>query len=159
MFSGRLIYGSGAEVMDVAQCAILAQWFKGQELAFAFGLSYLSMFVESLTGLTQAFLDLKYEGEPVKAVSWGLFIGFAFCCFSLLCALALIALDSYADRVDRRQAALTDEDRFHIRDVKYLPKPLWLICVIAFFWDSVVYTFISNIMQPMMVYKYGYSEA
>jgi MFS family permease len=44
MLIGRLIYGCGAEAMDVAQTAFIAQWFFGKELAFAFGLSYVADF-------------------------------------------------------------------------------------------------------------------
>jgi MFS family permease len=35
--AGRFIFGAGSEALIVAQSAILARWFKGKELAFAFG--------------------------------------------------------------------------------------------------------------------------
>jgi len=39
MVIGRLIFGMGAESMIVAITTIIAQWFKGKELSFAFGLN------------------------------------------------------------------------------------------------------------------------
>jgi MFS family permease len=39
MSSGRLIFGLGAESMIVAITTIIARWFKGKELSFAFGLN------------------------------------------------------------------------------------------------------------------------
>lgn len=36
---GRLIFGMGAESLNVAVTAALARWFKGKELSFAFGLN------------------------------------------------------------------------------------------------------------------------
>ncbi len=39
MASGRFIYGIGAESMIVAITTIIARWFKGKELSFAFGLN------------------------------------------------------------------------------------------------------------------------
>lgn len=39
MATGRLIFGLGAESMIVAITTILARWFKGKELSFAFGLN------------------------------------------------------------------------------------------------------------------------
>src|ERR1035437_311588 len=39
MASGRLIFGMGAESMIVAITTIIARWFKGKELSFAFGLN------------------------------------------------------------------------------------------------------------------------
>ena len=37
MAAGRLIFGMGAESLNVAVTAALARWFKGKELSFAFG--------------------------------------------------------------------------------------------------------------------------
>ena len=37
LLAGRFIFGAGSEALIVAQSAILARWFKGKELAFAFG--------------------------------------------------------------------------------------------------------------------------
>jgi MFS family permease len=39
MAAGRLIFGMGAESLNVAVTAALARWFKGKELSFAFGLN------------------------------------------------------------------------------------------------------------------------
>jgi len=39
MLVGRTVFGFGGESLGVANSAILASWFKGKELAFAFGLN------------------------------------------------------------------------------------------------------------------------
>jgi MFS family permease len=39
MATGRLIFGLGAESMIVAITTVIAQWFKGKQLSFAFGLN------------------------------------------------------------------------------------------------------------------------
>src|SRR5580693_8378028 len=39
MATGRLIFGMGAESLNVAVVTALARWFKGKELSFAFGLN------------------------------------------------------------------------------------------------------------------------
>ena len=39
MATGRLIFGLGAESLIVAVTTILARWFKGKELSFAFGIN------------------------------------------------------------------------------------------------------------------------
>lgn len=41
MASGRLVFGLGAESLIVAVTAAVAQWFKGKELSFAFGINLL----------------------------------------------------------------------------------------------------------------------
>ena len=39
MAAGRLIFGMGAESLNVAVTTALARWFRGEELSFAFGLN------------------------------------------------------------------------------------------------------------------------
>jgi hypothetical protein len=39
MAAGRLIFGMGAESLNVAVTTALARWFRGKELSFAFGLN------------------------------------------------------------------------------------------------------------------------
>jgi len=39
MCAGRLLFGMGAESLNVAVTAALARWFKGKELSFAFGIN------------------------------------------------------------------------------------------------------------------------
>ena len=39
MLIGRLIFGLGAESLIVAVTTVIARWFKGKELSFAFGLN------------------------------------------------------------------------------------------------------------------------
>ena len=39
MILGRFVFGLGGECMTVAQSAIVSQWFKGNELQFAFGVN------------------------------------------------------------------------------------------------------------------------
>lgn len=39
MLASRAIYGIGGESMGVANSALLAEWFQGRELAFAFGIN------------------------------------------------------------------------------------------------------------------------
>jgi hypothetical protein len=36
--------------------------------------------------------------------------------------------------------------------------PIWLMCVIIFMQDSVVFPYISNLGTPMLVIKYGFTE-
>jgi MFS family permease len=39
LFAGRLIFGAGAESLVVVQSAIISRWFKGKEMALAFGIA------------------------------------------------------------------------------------------------------------------------
>jgi MFS family permease len=66
MAAGRLIFGMGAESINVAATAVLARWFRGKELSFAFGINLtiarLGSFValNSPTWAKPAFVNWRY---------------------------------------------------------------------------------------------------
>ena len=41
MLLGRFIFGLGGESVSIVQCAITTRWFRGKELAFALGFSFI----------------------------------------------------------------------------------------------------------------------
>jgi MFS family permease len=92
MSTGRLIFGLGAESMIVAITTIIARWFKGKELSFAFGLN-----------LTVARLG---SFMALNSPSWGkslyeywqspLWITAAAGIFALICVILYFFLDLYA---------------------------------------------------------------
>ncbi len=94
MAAGRLIFGLGAESMIVAITTVIAKWFKGKQLAFAFGLN-----------LTVARLG---SFLALNAPSWGrglydywqspLWITVAAGAFALICSLTFYFLDASAAR-------------------------------------------------------------
>jgi hypothetical protein len=47
-------------------------------------------------------------------------MGFAFCLLSWVSGVVLVAIDAYADKVDKKKAAIDDDDRFKLSDVRYL---------------------------------------
>ena len=99
MLVGRFIFGLGAECQFVCKSAIISQWFKGKELAFAFGIN-LSF---SRLGSVGASL---VEPRVADAVSVGaaLWIGFGLCVFSILCGVGIVFCDWYADKTDGERA-------------------------------------------------------
>ena len=107
MIFGRVFFGLGGECMCVAQSSIIAQWFKGRELALAFGFNL------SVSRLGSVFNGLI---EPAVAKDHGigtaLYVGFGVCCFSWVCGLVLVLIDTYADRKDGKVAELAETDKF-----------------------------------------------
>jgi MFS family permease len=51
MAAGRLIFGMGAESLNVAVTTALARWFRGKELSFAFGLNLTASRLGTFTAL------------------------------------------------------------------------------------------------------------
>lgn len=94
MAAGRLIFGLGAESMIVAITTIIARWFKGKQLSFAFGIN-----------LTVARLG---SFMALNAPTWGkslynfwqtpLWVTVAAGVFAVVCILVYYFLDVVADR-------------------------------------------------------------
>ena len=94
MAAGRLIFGLGAESMIVAITTIIARWFKGRQLSFAFGIN-----------LTLARLG---SFMALNAPTWGkslynfwqtpLWVTVAAGVFAVVCILVYYFLDVVADR-------------------------------------------------------------
>jgi predicted MFS family arabinose efflux permease len=51
MLAGRLLYGIGAESLLIAETKILARWFKGKELSFAFGMNVTAVRLSDISAL------------------------------------------------------------------------------------------------------------
>ena len=88
MIAGRIIFGMGGESMGVAQAAIVSLWFKGSELAFAFGLIMtIACFGSVINASTVPYIYDLHGLGPALA------IGFVVCLFSLANAFGLVYLD------------------------------------------------------------------
>ena len=122
MMLGRFVFGLGGECMTVAQSAIVASWFQGKELAFAYGLVLsVARIGSSVNGPVEAGLAEKYS------VGFALLIGFYICVFSLMMALLLVWIDAWAAKKDGVRAKLTEDEKFKLSDLKEFNRlPFWL---------------------------------
>lgn len=134
MTAGRVVFGFGGESMTVAQSAIVSQWFKGKELATALGINLSTSRIGSaINGYTTAlsYEDRKNLGDP-------LMIGLCICIVSFFFAILLCWLDKKADTVDGKDqsaAAVSDEEKFKISDIKEFNLAYWIItlnCVMMY---------------------------
>lgn len=94
MFLGRVIFGFGGENLGVANSAILSVWFKGKELAFAFGLNL------SIARLGSVFNNLL---SPALAndfnIQFAFWFGVILCASSIASVLFIASVDRYLDGV------------------------------------------------------------
>jgi MFS family permease len=91
---GRTIFGIGGESMSVAQSAFVVSWFKGKELALAFGLNTSAARLGSvLCSNTVPYFIENYN------LSFVLLCGFAICIFSTLNGVGISILDKINDKI------------------------------------------------------------
>jgi len=94
MAAGRLLFGLGAESMIVAITTIIARWFKGKELSFAFGLNLTVARLGSFLALNSPSWGkglYEYWQSP-------LWITVAGGIFAFVCVLIYFFLDIYATK-------------------------------------------------------------
>ena len=79
MYLGRVLFGIGSESMIVAQSAITSRWFKGKELAMAFGITLtvsrlgtlFSFNTEELLALFQQWRERARKDEAARRQEGG----------------------------------------------------------------------------------------
>jgi MFS family permease len=154
MLTGRFIFGLGGECMSVSQSAIVANWFKGNELSFAFGLNLsVSRAGSVLNGVVTPRLVADHDG----LIGFALWVGFGFCCFSTLNAFALAIVDYWADKKDNTLAVkLSEEDKFKWKDLTTFGLPYWLITVSCcmFYMSTSVYFMLA---EGLCEKKFGFT--
>ena len=105
MYIGRVIFGMGGESLSVANSAILADWFEGKELAFAFGLN-----------LSIARLGSVINNLVSPQLASGVSVLFALWFSAILCggsvgaALAIMPLDRAFEQDEKTTPKLVLDD-------------------------------------------------
>ena len=92
MFIGRVVYGFGGESLGVANSAVLSCWFKGKELAFAFGLNL------SIARLGSVMNNLVSPALASNvSIEFSLWFGVMLCGLSVLNTLLISSIDKAYD--------------------------------------------------------------
>ncbi|MBI5476362.1 MAG: MFS transporter [Ignavibacteriales bacterium] len=136
MAAGRLIFGLGAESMIVAITTIIARWFKGKQLAFAFGLN-----------LTIARLG---SFMALNAPSWGrslydywqspLWITVGTGVFAVICIIVYYIMDLYANK-NYEMDKEGDQDKVEIKEIFKFGTSFWYITALCVTFYSAMFPF------------------
>jgi MFS family permease len=101
MIAGRTVLGLGAESMIVAVTTVLAKWFKGKELSFAFGINLLIARLASVAADNSPTWASKvfYPNGPTGEPSWQgpLFIAVGAGLMALVCSVIYWLLENRAE--------------------------------------------------------------
>ncbi|CAN0383710.1 unnamed protein product [Lampetra planeri] len=154
MLCGRLIFGSGNGSLTIVQNRITAFWFKGKELALAFG---LTLAFSRLGSVLNFFLTQRAEAQ--FGLQWTLWGG------ALLCALGFVAavVVSVLDRVGTRQLGLEgsvrqESKRVRFLDIRYLPLRYWLLVFTIMFFYNGIFPFVADASKFIQDKYAGYSQ-
>ena len=135
MHAGRFIFGAGSEALIVAQSAILARWFKGKELAFAFGAALTIGRLGTLFSFNTETLIAEALGP-----SGALWIAAAFCGASVIAALIYALMDRKAARVLALEEA-GRQDRIVFRQIFRFKISYWHLTFVCLCFYSAIFPF------------------
>ena len=136
MATGRLIFGMGAESLIVAVTTALAKWFRGKELAFAFGVNLvIARFGTLLAQSAPSWAKGAFESWQTP---WWIGVGFVTLC--VLGPIAYWLLEINAERRYRLgQAGSTDKVVFS--DIAKLGASYWLLVILCTVFYSAIFPF------------------
>ncbi len=136
MAGGRLVFGLGAESLIVAITTVIAKWFKGKELSFAFGLNLTVARLGSFAALNSP----TWARGLYDTWQGPLLISTVTAAISVLAVLIYIILDLRA----RRTFALPEEqkqERIKFSDLFSFKPSFWFITLMCVTFYSAIFPF------------------
>jgi MFS family permease len=136
LFAGRLIFGAGSESLIVVQSAIISRWFKGKEMALAFGIALTISRVGTLFSFNTEELISRYFGS-YRIALWA---AAGFCLFSLLCNLVYMAMDYHGEKVLKLPKPDAG-DKIVFSDIKKFSSSFWFVVLLCVTFYSAIFPF------------------
>ncbi|MCF8369899.1 MAG: MFS transporter [Bacteroidales bacterium] len=155
MLFGRFLFGLGAETSIVVVSKVIVKWFKGKELAMAFGLKI---------GIARAGSWAAFYFSPIIAAKtpyWNNAIWFA----AMLMGIALLFFFVYSifdrkyDQQIKHDTKLADEEKFHLNDlVKLISNRSFLfVTLLCMTFYSAVFPF-QSFSPDFFLNKFGFDQ-
>jgi len=150
LFAGRLVFGAGSESLIVVQSAIIARWFKGKEMALAFGITLTI----SRVGTLFAFNTEELIADHFQSYRVALWAAAGLCLFSVLCNLVFNAMDKHGEKVlalPRPEAG----DKIVASDLGKFNASYWFVALLCVTFYSAIFPF-TALATDMFHDKWGY---
>ncbi len=146
---GRLVFGAGSESLIVVQSAIISRWFKGKEMAMAFGIA-LTL---SRVGTVFAFNTEELIADHFHSFRAALWAAALLCLFSVLCNLVFIAMDRHGEKVLSLKKAEAG-DKIVFADLKKFTSSYWFVVLLCVTFYSAIFPF-TALSSDMFHDKWG----
>ncbi len=136
MTVGRLIFGLGAESLIVAVTTILARWFKGKELSFAFGINLTIARLGSFAALNSPTWAKSYYENWQDPLLIALIAGV----ISVASVIIYIGLDRKAERI-YTLGKTSEPDKVIFKDIFKFNLSFWYITLLCVTFYSAIFPF------------------
>jgi MFS family permease len=135
MATGRLIFGMGAESLNVAVTTALARWFRGKELSFAFGLNLTA----SRLGTFAALNSPSWARWAYATWRTPFLIALAFSAFCVVGAAVYWAMEEWAEK--NYDLGKVSTDKVVFADLFKFGLSYWLIVALCVVFYSAIFPF------------------
>ena len=136
MATGRLIFGLGAESMIVAITTVLARWFKGKELSFAFGLNLTIARLGSFLALNSPTWGKSLFVYWQKPLMIGVIAGV----IAVVTLIIYYMLDIYSEKRYALQKE-GNQDKVVLKELMGFGKSFWFITLLCITFYSAMFPF------------------
>jgi len=135
MATGRLIFGMGAESLNVAVTTALARWFRGKELSFALGLNLTA----SRLGTFAALNSPSWARWAYANWRWPFLIALAFSALCIVGALVYWTMETWAEK--NYDLGTVSTDKVVFGDLFKFDLSYWLIVALCVVFYSGIFPF------------------
>ena len=135
MATGRLIFGMGAESLNVAVTTALARWFRGKELSFALGLNLTA----SRLGTFAALNSPSWARWAYANWRWPFLIALAFSALCIAGALVYWMMEAWAEK--NYDLGKVSTDKVVFGDLFKFDLSYWLIVALCVVFYSGIFPF------------------
>jgi MFS family permease len=156
MLLGRMIYGVGAESILVVNNKVLARWFKGKELAFAYGLNLTIMRLGTFLALNLQAPAAGWFGLRGSLWFAALVMGIGFSTFFIYLGLEHAARGRFGAPGVSEEGTVAPEEKFVLREAFSFDASFWFISLLCVTFYSAVFPF-QAYAPDLLVQKFGYS--
>jgi MFS family permease len=156
MVLGRMIYGVGAEAILVVNNKVLARWFKGKELAFAYGMNLTIMRLGTFLALNIQAPAAGWFGLRGSLWFAAGIMAVGFSTYFIYLALERSARGRVGAPGVQQGGVITAEEKFELRQAFSFAAPFWFISLLCVTFYSAVFPF-QAYAPDILVQKFGYT--
>lgn len=150
MLIGRIVFGFGSEATLLVTNKVIARWFRGKELGFAYGLNITVMRLGTILALNTA----AQIADAAGTWRWSVWVSTIVMFVSFILFLVYLLMDRDVDKAIQEGT----EEKIVASDVKQLSPAFWFISLLCVTFYSAIFPF-TNHAPRFMQMKFGLSAA
>lgn len=156
MLLGRMIFGVGAEAILVVNNKVLARWFKGKELAFAYGMNLTIMRLGTFLALNVQAPAAGWFGLGGSLWFAAAIMGAGFATYFIYLGMERAARGRMGAPGVVEGGGVAPEEKFVLKEAFSFDAPFWYITLLCVTFYSAVFPF-QSYAPDILVQKFGYS--